>query len=302
MSVIKQALAAALIVSLTAGTVLALQNTSDADGGLRVSGGQNTVLEHLELDSNRHTHPDDLTPVTSDFTLEGYEKAGENAVFTLWLNKKDDALRVESRETGSVWGSIEKSTVEGLNKTWKDFAGSIVSIEYFDKKNTEKRIGISGDDCVTSYTMTGNGFTCRAQYTKLELAFTFSVNVEGDGLHFRVEPDSLEETGDNVFKSIYFVPFFGAVKADEKPGYMLIPDGSGALIRFQQPVNYLNGYEQRIYGKNFAIDALDEPNDLQTSRPNDFSVEEKQAMLPIYGMVNGVNKNACLAVVGEGAE
>lgn len=302
MSVIKRALAAIMIVSVTTGTVLALQAASNEDKSGQISGAQSTALENLELDSNRHTHPDDLTPVTSDFTVEGYEKAGENEIFTLWLNKKDNAIRVESKKTGYIWGSIEKSTVEGLNKTWKDFAGSIVSIEYFDGKNTEKRIGISGDDCKTSYTATDNGFTCRAQYTKLKLAFTFSVTVKKEGLHFLVEQDSLEETGDNVFKSIYFVPFFGSVKSDEKPGYMLVPDGSGALIRFQQPINYLNGYEQRIYGKNFAIDALEEANDLQTSRPNDFSVEEKQVMLPIYGMVNGINQNAYLAVIGKGAQ
>lgn len=302
MSVIKQTLAVVLVVALTAGTAMALQAASNTDDDTQTQTVQTLEAESLELDSNRHTHTDDLSPVTSDFTLDGYEKVGENEVFTLWLNRTDDAIRIQSKANGYIWGGVEKSTVEGLNKTWTDFANSIVSIEYFDAKNTERRIGISGDDCVTQYTMTDNGFTCRAEYTELELAFTFSVEVQEDGLHFAVAEDGLEEMGENTFKSIYFVPFFGTVKEDEKPGYMLVPDGSGALIRFQKAVKHLNGYEQRIYGKNFAIDALEEANDLQTSRPNDFSVEKKQALLPIYGMVNGIDQNAFLAVIGEGAE
>ncbi len=268
---------------------------------MRDSGTMNWV-KTLELDSNRHAHVDDLTLIQSEFTLDGYEKAGENDTFILWLNQSDNAIRVESKATGYIWGSIEPSTVQGLNKTWKDFAGSIVSIEYFDKKNNEKRLGISGKDCATSYTMMENGFVCRAEYKDLKLAFSFSVSVLEEGLHFRVDRSDIEENGNNVFKCFYFVPFFGSVKEDEKPGYMLIPDGSGALIRFRKSVKYLNGYEQRIYGKNYAVDALEEANDLRTSRPNDFAVSEKQVFLPVYGMVNGINQNAFLAVMGEGAE
>lgn len=294
MSVIKRLLALVLASAFVFGLIARAEDTRD--------NGTVNWVRTLELDSNRHTHADDLTPIQTEFTLDGYEKAGENDTFVLWLSQSNNAIRVESKETGYIWGSIEPSTVQGLNKTWKDFAGSIVSIEYFDKKNNEKRLGISGKDCSTYYTMTDNGFVCRAEYEDLKLAFTFSVSVLEEGLHFKVDRGGIEENGNNVFKCFYFVPFFGSVKEDEKPGYMLIPDGSGALIRFSKSVKYLNGYEQRIYGKNYAVDALEEANDLRTSRPNDFAVAEKQVLLPVYGMVNGIDQNAFLAVMGEGAE
>ena len=256
----------------------------------------------LELLSNRHTHPDDPEPVYSSLTADGYETAGENDIFTLWLNKDEDALRVAVKDSGYIWGSIDRGAAEGLNKTWSDFANSMVSIEYFDEKNTEKRIGISNSGCKTTYKVNNGVITGTADFTSLKLSFSFTVTVEAEGLSFSVDSKDIKETGKNSLKSVYFMPFLGTVKADDMPGYMFVPDGSGALIRFSKPTRYLNGYEQRVYGKNFGIDALEEAQDLQTSRPNDFSIEEKQIMLPVYGMVNGIRQNAYYASIGEGAE
>lgn len=256
----------------------------------------------LELNSNRYTHYYETSSLVSQFTTDGFELVGNSDLLELWLSKSENTVRIRNKSTGFVWGSVGKKDDSGLNKNWYNFANSVLSIEYFDQKNNEKRIGISDPECKTQYTVEKNGFTCQAVFQTLNLEIKFAVRLCDDGLNFSVKSDDIVEHGENVFKSIYFAPFLGSVRGDTATGYMFIPDGCGALIHFQKPMKYLNGFDKRIYGKNYAVDVLEEANDLKTSRPNDFSMEEKQVMLPVYGCSNGIDSNAFLSVINSGAE
>lgn len=85
-------------------------------------------------------------------------------------------------------------------------------------------------------------------------------------------------------------------------GYMFIPDGSGAIIRFSTPQTYREGFEKRVYGMDYGIDDLFEVNDLQANRPNDFATPEQNIYVPLFGIVHGVNQNAFYGAINTGAE
>lgn len=70
-------------------------------------------------------------------------------------------------------------------------------------------------------------------YTFAELGFVIPVQYRlSDGCFIASVPaDDIRETGENILSSLSLLPFFGAGSSEEA-GYILLPDGSGALIRF----------------------------------------------------------------------
>jgi len=83
------------------------------------------------------------------------------------------------------------------------------------------------------------------------------------------------------------LPAFGA-QIPGTQGYLVLPDGSGALVQFaaHHPV-YKLPYEAPVYGDQAVVPASD--------------AWQPEASMPIYGIVNSQAQAAMLAVVSEGA-
>ena len=82
------------------------------------------------------------------------------------------------------------------------------------------------------------------------------------------------------------LPFFGAADTSEQ-GYLIVPDGSGALIRFNNGKTRYEPYMKKLYGRDRSI-LLAELND----------VDSTQAYLPIFGAKE--TNDAFLAVIESG--
>jgi hypothetical protein len=115
-----------------------------------------------------------------------------------------------------------------------------------------------------------------------------------------VDDSSIRETGENYIASIYFMPFLGSTQEDQTDGYLFVPDGSGALIRYQKAAKYLKSYSGRVYGMDYAIDTLNEINDLDSNRPVEFLKPENTVTMPVYGLTLGVDREAAFARIAGG--
>ncbi len=248
----------------------------------------------LEVASNRHTQMDEGGEVQPFLDTEGFELAAESDTAQLYLNKEYHTLRLLDKRTGYVWGAIPLTDARNLNASWKSYAASIVAIECFDKKNNEKRYGMAEETVQTAYTMVENGFRCHVRFTALGIEMTVSVLLDGNQLSLRIEQESILETGDFRLKSIAFMPYLGSVYEDEAKGWFLLPDGAGALMRFQKSGSYVAGYDKRIYGGDFAVSTAAD------TQADDYVRPEAQVLLPVYGIVHGVGQNGLLCVVSDG--
>ena len=98
-----------------------------------------------------------------------------------------------------------------------------------------------------------------------------------------IEPDGTQLLALQLF------PFFGAAKEDEIPGYMLIPDGSGALIRYgESAVQMSSPWRATVYGNNYGIGQ----GAAIQSNPG------YSATMPIFGKVHGAD--GFLAIIENG--
>ncbi|OQY10530.1 MAG: hypothetical protein B6I29_01125 [Marinitoga sp. 4572_148] len=236
----------------------------------------NSILIFSEVySSNRYTKADDLSKVTRTLSLENYVLALENDYFEIYTNEKD--IR--------IWGNPDN--LKGLNKIWSNIASSIIGIEYFDDKSLNYITGMESKEEIIK-----NGIKWEFYSEKLGIKFNLYLYLKNDHLEFYLPENSIIEEKNYKLGSVYIMPFLGAVYEDEIPGYILLPDGAGALIRFSKEKNYSNWFEKRVYGKDYGIENLSYANNLNVNRPNDFLKEEPIIHVPVYGIVHGINQNA----------
>ena len=107
----------------------------------------------------------------------------------------------------------------------------------------------------------------------------FVVEIPADQIQF-------DETS-YILNKIHVLPYFGT-KSRSEGGYMFVPDGSGALIEFNDSIvrwrqNKLTGM---VYGEDISIDL------------SLFNGKRKQYSMPVYGIASG--ESALFSVIEKG--
>lgn len=130
----------------------------------------------------------------------------------------------------------------------------------------------------------------------VRLAFTFPENevtvpldlvLDGPVLSARVDSAAIQQEGDYLVAGLAVLPYFGSGTAKDD-GYLLIPDGSGALVEFGTDKSAFKTYSQPVYGSDPAY-----AGDMDTSH-------KQPIRLPVFGIQR--NGSAFLAEIARGAE
>ncbi|MCR5675088.1 MAG: hypothetical protein K6G16_05190 [Lachnospiraceae bacterium] len=85
---------------------------------------------------------------------------------------------------------------------------------------------------------------------------TIRYRLEGDELVVEVPLSEIEHRKDYPLYSLSPLPYFGATGTDAE-GFLFVPEGSGALIRFNNNKTSLNGYYANLYGWDYGISRKD---------------------------------------------
>lgn len=259
-------------------------------------------VEVEQLSSNRFTQlePEGTKPLP-EYNLEGFTLVAENDKLGLYVKEDIASIRVVNKESGYVWGALENEDPDNLNDIWAAFAQSVVSISYMDSTGSIKQIGAGHKNANCEFRYFDGGFTCAVDFgRKVDISLEATVTLEADHITFSLEDSSIQETGENFVSSVYFMPFLGSTQEDRTDGYLFVPDGSGALIRYQKAAKYLKSYSGRVYGMDYAVDTLNELNDLESNRPVEFLKPENTVTMPVYGLTLGVNREAVFGRVAQG--
>jgi len=207
-------------------------------------------------------------------------------------------------------------TEDRLNTTYTGMANSLITVEYFDDSNSIKRLSSASKTGVTSKLGMVNG---EANHYRLDVNFSsirlkVSVHITFDDKGFELEVRDSEITGDgqSVLAAIQLMPFFGAsggqklywdpakkgfkreVPNEMIDGYVLVPDGPGALIRFVDRNIGLSPYVGDVYGSNPAENTY-----YYSSEANFFSF--KSPSMPVYGIAHGNRQAAYVGFATQGA-
>ncbi|GAB6091536.1 DUF5696 domain-containing protein [Spirochaeta dissipatitropha] len=204
-----------------------------------------------------------------------------------------------------------------LNTTFTGIANSVLSIEFFDNANNIRRIGSSAQRNVSRSlrVLPGSGWSAEMSisFEDIDLQLLLQIRLDGDELSLSIPDDAVSGSGQRRLASINLMPFFGAsggrqllwdperqdftiqVKKPAPTGYVVVPDGSGSLIRFRDNSDQFSEYRARIYGPDLSQGSM-------YSSMEDFSVAPRQNLMPLFGIVHGRNQNAFAAYAVSGAE
>lgn len=219
----------------------------------------------------------------------------ENESYQMLLDEKTLGIVLEDKKSGHSYESTKLD--EKSNASWKGFLNSGVSVEFYSKRSTmPERVDVLKEDVGKEYTYFENGFNAFLDFKNYEFTMIVEVRLNSTGFTVKVDEDSIVEGEEYKLGSIYLYPMFGATQLDEKEGYMLVPEGAGALIDFSNNHGkYKTPYSKKIYGMNAGIDKF------TTSEEYRPSIRESEKVLyPIFGIVYTEEEQGFLGIVEDG--
>ena len=224
------------------------------------------------------------TPVTDKDSV-----TVENENMSLQFDTKRCAFSLTEKATGNEWLSNPAADYQdpiAANITRTDLQSQIILTYKQDMANLRTTNSASSAVLKKTFTVTEVKDGIRVDYTFKE-GFTVPVmyTLNPDGFTAKVLCGEVTETGTSTIYSIQLLPFFGAA-GEADGGYMFVPDGSGAIIDFNNGKTSVPEYSKIVYG---ADDSL--PNYYERSR-------QEEIRLPVFGMKK--NGGAFLAVIEDG--
>lgn len=266
-----------------------------ADGASDANGAGNT-----DGDTGSEA-PSGNNGITEAEALAAMSECASSSTLKLYVDDETGTFAVECLENGEIiWSNPYNADADPMTKSTQLKAQlksalmiNSVKVTDTDSPNTLIRSALDGS---TTVERINNGFRATVTFPEQGITVPYTVTLADD--HYdvsvliteitEVEMDSpanvSEATRSIVDLSLF--PNMNAGYADEE-GYFVIPDGSGAVINFNNGKGSSMKYSQKIYGREYAY--------AQDRAPK----KTEQAYLPILGVVK--NDSALLEVITEGA-
>ncbi len=119
------------------------------------------------------------------------------------------------------------------------------------------------------------------EWTNLEIQASVEYVLDGGDLLVRMPMDRLTKNDDKVILgSVTLLPYFLSATQEEK-GYYVVPDGTGAVIGFNNEKLSATDYVSRVYGKDGLLNQEPLPAEHYANMPLIGAVYEDYAMLAI---------------------
>lgn len=254
--------------------------------------------ETVDLDENQSSQP---FPAFDEF-----QTVAENENFILKADPNTGHFITENKKSKKVVTSFpkpEKWDEEKTTEAWQAHLKAPFMFSYVEMHNRKDEVKESNplnNEATVTFETIEDGY--KVIYEMPNLGFTIPVEVRlaedfvettvlADEIIDEKEMDAKEKKKKDAEKnrlvSLRLFPFLGADNSDDKDGFLFLPDGSGALVKFQKNRASTNNlYSERIYGfdQAFAMKASESPR--------------LPIKMPVFGIKS--DESAVLGVVHEG--
>ena len=218
---------------------------------------------------------------TEDRTPEAFRLVADKDGMKLYANFTNGEIKVVDKN-GTEWYSNPVDRASAAKPVKKPMINSQIHLTFFDVGN---KVPISEEWNNYAHSIRKGGMTYELLKDGSGVKFIFAFPIANvivpvqyrivDGA-FQAEilNNEIKSVGENPYRivSIKLLPYFGAAN-QSTDGELLIPDGSGALIKFNNGKNHndIIYYNAPVYGKNITL-----------TQDKAEPVKE-QANLPIFG-------------------
>lgn len=281
--------------------------TTGADEGGKTAGAEEGGNAQNVGENGEVTMGGVLPPLKESEKIkkEDYKFIMENSSYKMYLFKDRLSILLEDKKTGKIIESTLSDDRDDRksNASWNAYMKSgliITAIQgtkntfQLDMITTKKTIEISD-------LKNKNGFSAKITFPEYGFGLTVNVALEDENnLVVNIPDDSITEDKEGTYIStVTLFPFMGYTHMDEEDGYMLIPDGNGALINLDNKEGrYSTGFNQFIYGSDVGFVESGEKEYLW--KKIDMLNEPNRILAPIFGMAHLEEKVGYLGIVEKG--
>ena len=295
-----------LTMLMPLGSMAASSTSDDAKGAADTSGKvvSESKTETKETDKSSTSSDDgEVKKISDEEALKTCEQIAENDNLKLYFDSENERLCLYVKKSGKCWWTspINAQAEESMKNVMRKNAGSTVAIKTGDlrqEKRTESPAPVySASKAKTTWEKEDKGIAATYDYSSSEgVTLKVHYQLDDDNLYVYCDTKEIKEKNVSTFDGkvltkLQLCPFFAATpevdeKGNQTSGYMIVPDGSGAVINYNNGKTNYAGYSQHVYGRDYTTVLIDAPKVTQ------------QAYLPVLATVNG--SSGIVAVASDG--
>lgn len=237
-------------------------------------------------------------------TKKDYKLVAESDTYKLYLYEPRLSILLENKETGKVLESTlsDEKDDGNSNLAWNGYmkSGLVLTALVGSNSKTTYQVDLINNDHTLDVTETENGFSAKVYFSEYQFGLTVNVSLEDNELVVNIPDDSIvEDKQESYISTVTAFPMMGYTFLDDKEGYMLIPDGNGALIYLDNKEGrYTTGFSQMIYGKDAGFASIKKDEELWGEIP--MVKDSNNVLAPIFGMMHTDEQLGYLAIVEQG--
>ena len=296
-------LTAAMLVSMSSLVAWSDEQPATDDG---TSQTEQTTDDGASADDKQDDKKDDKKddkekPRTDEEGLADMSVVAENDSYKLYFNESTTNFAVQSKSDNYVWWAtpLNADKDENAKTAQKKNMQSPLYVVYGDvSSHTSQRINIYDASIKSgkfSFEPIENGVKVIYRLSKIEAEIPMTITLEKDNVNVSVITEEIKEqqatdTSGLVLLEIGMLQFFNAAGMEDE-GYMVVPDGSGAVINYNNRRYNAQAYNSEVYGRDTSIGMLTRPS------------KTEQVYLPVIGAVtNGEKTNHGYMAIAKSGE
>ncbi len=222
---------------------------------------------------------------------DSFTQVAENEALRLLMDPESFVFAVENKASGGRWYTNPPAREEDpiAKAKMRQQMSSMLLVTYLNARgNTDVSASFTASVSKGGAVSASIADGVRITYTFESEGFTIPVELvlEEEGLACRILASEIRETGENRVMKVELLPYFGA-GGPEDDGYLFVPDGSGALIRFNNGKSMYTQYSEKVFGRDVNFDL------------NRSFTKKEDIRLPVFGIRK--NDEALLGIITKGA-
>lgn len=259
------------------------------------------ATEEASTEATEAAEEEEVDIATKDEAFAVMTKMAENDKLALYVNEDDYTFAVENKANGYKWWSSFYDTV-AKEKVQLSRRNTLMTIEVVGTESKAIETARAYDSNVKKkLEKIDNGIKITFNFNKYEIIVPLEITLEDDHFVATVPGDEIVEnrpqntedglTGYQIL-AVNVLENLGAADREDD-GIMIVPDGSGAVINYNNnaAAGDVNTYEGKVYGRDLAVGLLQAP-----------AVTE-QVTMPVFGRITeGSEDNALVAIASKGEE
>lgn len=182
-------------------------------------------------------------------------------------------------QSSPVSGGFDEQA-PGMEKTTQR---SVMLIRYLDESGIINEVNSFIE--TQNIKESGDGYVAICKFDEAGIIVPLKLTYQNHTLTAFVDTSQIREASACRLLTVTVLPYFGAGGSEEE-GYLLIPDGSGAIVEFGVNNAHTKSYEKPVYGENPVL------------YKNAEKTVEQQIYLPVFGIKRG--ENALLGIMTQG--